>query len=119
MTKGKAIKLFCRDCAGGTAKEVTLCGIADCPLWEHRLGCSPRTRQYQTRVAGALRAHPGLVKELREAGVDMAVFSCEHARNGLPGENSTRSRVRAGLGSLSKTPSNKSALSPAGTSSGG
>ena len=116
MTKGRAIKMHCLDCAGGTALEVTLCGITDCPLWEHRLGCSPRTRQYQTRVAGALRAHPGLVKELREAGVDMAVFSCEHARNGLPGENSTRSRVRAGLGSLSKTPSNKSALSPAGTS---
>jgi len=119
MTKGKAIKLFCLDCAGGTAKEVTLCGIADCPLWEHRLGCSPRTVQYRARVAGALRAHPGLVKELRGAGVDMAVFSCEHARNGLPRENSTRSRVRAGLGSLSKTPSNKSALFPAGTSSGG
>lgn len=96
MTKGRAIKMHCLDCAGGTALEVTLCGITDCPLWEHRLGCSPRSRQYQERVTRALAAHPGVVEELCQAGVDMAVVSFEPAKEGLPGTNAPRARVTVG-----------------------
>ena len=97
MTKSKAIKAHCRDCAGGSPLEVTLCGITDCPLWEHRLGCSPRSRQYQDRVHRALAAHPAVVEELRNAGVDMAVFTQEHAKQGLPAKKMPRSRSGAGV----------------------
>ena len=96
MNKGRAIKLYCLDCAGESALEVTLCGMTECPLWEHRLGCSPLTRQYQERVARALKSHPAVVEELRRAGVDMAFFSFEHAKKGLPGANDPRARVREG-----------------------
>ena len=98
MTKGRAIRMNCLDCAGGTALEVTLCGITDCPLWEHRLGCSPRSRQYQDRVTRALKAHPAVIEELVRAGVDMAAFSFEPARTALPGANDLRARVRGGDG---------------------
>jgi hypothetical protein len=90
MTKSRAIKLHCLDCAGGLALEVTLCGITDCPLWEHRLGYSSRSRRYQERVTRALAAHPSTVEELRRAGVDVAFFSFEHAKKGLPGKNASR-----------------------------
>lgn len=96
MTKRRAIKVHCLDCAGGSALEVTLCGIPDCPLWEHRLGCSPRSRQYQNRVTRALMSHPAVVEELGRAGVDMAFFSFGHAKKGLPGANDPRARVTAG-----------------------
>jgi len=96
MTKKRAIKAYCLDCEGGSSLEVTLCGIPDCPLWEHRLGCSPRSRKYQERVTKALRAHPAVAEELRQGGVDMAVFSSENAKKGLPGDNDPRAGVEAG-----------------------
>ena len=96
MNKARAIRMNCLDCAGGTALEATLCGITDCPLWEHRLGCSPKSRVYQERVARALKSHPAVVEELGRAGVDMAFFSFEHAKKDLPGANDPRARVREG-----------------------
>lgn len=90
MTKSKAIKAHCRDCAGGSPLEVTLCGITDCPLWEHRLGCSPKSRVYQERVSKALKAHPAMVEELCQAGVDVAFFERKSPKEALPGENDPR-----------------------------
>ena len=38
VTRSKAIRLKCLDCMCGQAKEVTLCPIKNCPLWNYRLG---------------------------------------------------------------------------------
>jgi len=88
--------VHCLACGGGSALEATFCGITDCALWEHRLGCLPKSRVYQERVARALKSHPAVVEELCRAGVDMAFFSFEHAKKGLPGANDPRARVEAG-----------------------
>lgn len=51
MTRAKAIKKHCFECAGESAKEVTICELKDCPLWPYRLGNSPESKAYQKRVA--------------------------------------------------------------------
>ena len=33
-----AIKEYCKECAGGSANEVTLCPMTRCPLWGWRFG---------------------------------------------------------------------------------
>ena len=40
----KAIKKFCLDCVGGSAKERELCNDTDCPLFPYRLGKNPNRR---------------------------------------------------------------------------
>ena len=74
MTKGKAIRLYCFDCAGGTTLEVTLCPITACPLWEHRTGNGVDSNPYRERMRLAVEHHPEAMKELAEMGVDMAFF---------------------------------------------
>ena len=59
MTRAKAIKQHCFDCAGGTAKEVTLCELTDCFLWPYRTGQSPESKSYQKRMAKAQFAISG------------------------------------------------------------
>jgi hypothetical protein len=56
MTRAKAIKLFCFDCAGESAKEVTLCEITGCSLWPYRTGQSPESKVYQKRMLKAQSA---------------------------------------------------------------
>ena len=68
MTRAKAIKLFCIDCMGGSPYEVTLCGLMDCPLWEHRLGCGMRSDAYRKRVKGAWERGGERVNEARAEG---------------------------------------------------
>lgn len=80
MTKGRAIKKNCLDCAGGSALEVTLCEILDCPLWEHRLGCSTKSRIYQKRFNRALTAHAERAQELAGIGADVADLPSKHAK---------------------------------------
>lgn len=38
VTRGRAIRLKCLDCAGDSASEVKRCPVTDCPLWPFRLG---------------------------------------------------------------------------------
>ncbi len=38
----KAIRDKCLDCCNGQKKEVKLCPIEDCPLWEYRTGHRPK-----------------------------------------------------------------------------
>jgi hypothetical protein len=40
ITPVRAIKLKCLECSGN-AKEVKLCTMSDCPLFEYRLGTNP------------------------------------------------------------------------------
>jgi len=48
----KAIKLKCLDCCGGSAQEVKLCEVAECPLWIYRFGKNPNPKR---------RGNPGLI----------------------------------------------------------
>jgi len=41
----KAIRAKCLDCCGGSAREVALCEIEDCPLFPYRFGKRPQTLQ--------------------------------------------------------------------------
>lgn len=38
----KAIRRFCLECMGGSAKEVALCTDTYCELWPYRFGTDPR-----------------------------------------------------------------------------
>ena len=40
----KAIRLNCLDCCCGSAKEVKLCVIPQCPLYEFRFGKNPNRK---------------------------------------------------------------------------
>ncbi len=61
--KKKAIKDYCRDCAGGTFLEVLFCHLTDCPLYPYRTGYS--ARQDEISLAAAMEKHPDVAKELR------------------------------------------------------
>ena len=41
ITRGKAIRLKCLDCCGGSSNEVKLCSVANCPLHPFREGYDP------------------------------------------------------------------------------
>lgn len=55
LSGSKAIKLKCRECAGGSSKEVTLCHIFDCPLWQWRCGCHITSVVYKKRMQTAFK----------------------------------------------------------------
>jgi len=38
----KAIRDMCKDCSGGSAAEVKVCGVERCPVWAYRFGRSPK-----------------------------------------------------------------------------
>jgi hypothetical protein len=64
MNRTKAIKVHCLECAGDSAKEVTLCAITDCPLWQFRTGSLPRSTVYKKRMAKAKKRWPNDYKEM-------------------------------------------------------
>jgi hypothetical protein len=63
MTKSKAIQLHCLTCSGESPKEVTLCVIPACTLWEFRFGYSMNDKRYAARIQRAARGWP---KEYQE-----------------------------------------------------
>lgn len=57
MSPGKAIRLKCLDCSGGSANEVKLCAAKGCPLYPFRLGRNPyRTKRELTEEQRAAAA---------------------------------------------------------------
>lgn len=42
LTPIKAIRAKCLDCSCGQFKEVRLCPVKNCPLWEYRNGHRPK-----------------------------------------------------------------------------
>lgn len=74
MTKTKAIKTYCFECAGESNKEVTLCSAFDCPLWDYRTGAKAGTKVYLNRMAAAKANYPGEYSEF-EMGLENACFS--------------------------------------------
>ena len=74
MTKTKAIKTYCFECAGESNKEVTLCSAFDCPLWDYRTGAKSGTKVYLNRMNTAKSNYPGEYSEF-ENGLKCARFS--------------------------------------------
>ncbi|MDD6612524.1 MAG: hypothetical protein PUE91_10000 [Clostridiales bacterium] len=44
----KAIRAKCLDCCCDSAREVRLCPVQKCPLYEYRLGHRPKAEGYDT-----------------------------------------------------------------------
>lgn len=71
MTKAQAIKKHCLDCSGHQAKEVTLCHLIYCPLWEFRFGNCLKNKNFNKRMQGAKKAYPKDFKEMIISMSDM------------------------------------------------
>jgi len=69
MIRSRAIAKYCLECSGGSPKEVSLCHITDCPLWEWRTGSAKKSKTYRKRIQKALKRYPGEVKELETLGI--------------------------------------------------
>lgn len=44
LTPVKAMRAKCLDCCCGSAQEVKLCPITDCPLYPYRMGHNPNRK---------------------------------------------------------------------------
>ncbi len=53
MLRSTAIRLKCVDCCAYESKEVRLCPVVSCPLWEFRFGRGPTPEE--SRLAWAAR----------------------------------------------------------------
>jgi len=65
MNKAEAIRRKCLDCSE-SPKEVTLCPVFDCPLWQYRFGCSLNTKQYKKRMYKAKQRYEVEYENLME-----------------------------------------------------
>lgn len=65
MTRSKAIREKCRECAGETAKEVTLCHIFNCTLWPFRFGNSLKSTSFIKRMNLGKERHPKEFAEIK------------------------------------------------------
>jgi hypothetical protein len=74
MTRTKAIRLHCLECSGNSPKEVTLCHIFDCPLWQFRCGTSTKSKQYKERIQKAQKRYSQDFQELSDMGISLAFF---------------------------------------------
>jgi len=73
MTKQRAIWAKCLEC-GGSAKEVTLCHLFDCPLWPYRCGCHVKSKAYKLRMERAQKRYARDFEEMVRAGIDTSLF---------------------------------------------
>ena len=64
LNKSKAIKQYCLECSGNSPKEVTLCHLVDCPLWQFRFGYSIKDKRYKKRIEAAQRKYPEEYREM-------------------------------------------------------
>lgn len=83
ISLNKRIAMKCLGCAG-SAKEVTLCHLFDCPLWAVRFGCTMKSKVYEERIRAAEKNFTRDVKELSDMGINMADFRKEHKITAFP-----------------------------------
>jgi len=74
MQRREAIRKKCLDCSNGSSKEVLLCHIFDCPLWEWRTGKHVSSVVYQRRMKDALKCYKKDFNELKREGFDVKFF---------------------------------------------
>ncbi len=91
MTKMQAIRKYCLECAGDSAKEVTMCHILDCPLWQFRTGNLIRSKVYKKRIEQSTQKYPEEWKEIEALGYPRKSFldPCNAGVSGLSA-NATR-----------------------------
>jgi hypothetical protein len=85
MTKSKAIKLFCFDCAGECASDVTFCQIKDCQLWPFRLGSGVGTKCYARRIEVGWGKRSEAANAARDAGLDIGFFKISSSKTSVSG----------------------------------
>jgi hypothetical protein len=71
MNRTKAIKEHCLDCAGESDKELVLCCLFDCPLWQYRTGHDLRSKTYQTRMMKYKTLYADELERMRISGCDI------------------------------------------------
>ncbi len=82
--KLKCIHDYCYECAGDSWKEVTLCHLKDCPLWEYRTGQHISTKVYKERMRISFESCAEEFAEIKASvGLEQADFL-------TAGPNSTR-----------------------------
>ncbi len=93
MNKTKAIKLYCRECAGGSYGEVLCCHLLDCPLWPFRTGYSAKSNKKS--LEGYLEKHPDVADELKmlEIPIVMPILG----RTLAPAHNVARKLRKVGI----------------------
>lgn len=74
LTRQRAIAKHCRECSGDSPKEVTLCSLLDCPLWEYRCGCHMSSKSYKARITKAFKKYETDVAELHSLGLGVGNF---------------------------------------------
>ena len=74
MTRQRAIYLKCLYCSGNVTKEVLLCHLFDCALWQFRCGYSTKTVRYKKRIRNIPKQYPGDAESLKNMGIDMNRF---------------------------------------------
>ena len=76
MIRSKAIAAKCLDCSGGSSKEVTLCQVVDCPLWQFRFGTSLKNKGFAERMDKAREQFPleftDMLKAIRDGSKNIA-----------------------------------------------
>jgi hypothetical protein len=88
MTRGKAIKAHCRECAGGSYAEVLFCHIVDCPLYCYRTGYSAQANAKSLKAA--LEKHPNVAKELLPLLVDTPFSLAQRGKVAMGARKSAR-----------------------------
>ncbi len=69
MTRSRAIAKHCLECSGNSPKEVTLCHLFDCPLWEWRTGKHIDSNTYKKRLGNTFKNSPRVQEQLASVGV--------------------------------------------------
>lgn len=82
--KLKCIRDFCLACAGDSHKEVSLCHLTDCHLWEYRTGNHVSSPVYKRRMATAAKNYPEDVRELQQMAKEVPQISrlCDDMKHG-------------------------------------
>ena len=62
-SRPSAIREHCVECSGGSAQDVTICGIVDCPLWGLRFGGKPGSPAFIKRMESAKERNPEEFKD--------------------------------------------------------
>lgn len=63
MTPMKAIRAKCLDCSCGSAQEVRLCPVKDCPLYPYRFGKNPKRAGIGGKINSAQAKTPRLTEQ--------------------------------------------------------
>lgn len=74
MNRTRAIKEHCFDCAGENDKEVGLCCLFDCPLWQYRTGHDLKSKTYQNRMLRYKTSCAEDLERMRRTGLDISRF---------------------------------------------